>query len=129
MTSKQDARTKTLKIAKIRGRVIPTLANLNGTVSPEDMTYYSKSMPSKVLHAKWYQQIGVYDFECELLLIRDGNVIARIELNDEGCWNKYTASVRGGGFNKFSRQSAAIAWVYRELENQMENRQIPSQVA
>jgi len=42
MTSKQDARTKTLKIAKIRGRVIPTLANLNGTVSPEDMTYYSK---------------------------------------------------------------------------------------
>ena len=115
--SKEDARRRTLETAKRYGRVIPTLANMNGDREPNDLTYYSKSMPSKVADSRWFQSIGVYEFECELLLVRgDGNVIARIEQNGgSSTYFVYTASVRNGGFTKTHRLKDAMAWVYQQL--------------
>jgi hypothetical protein len=113
--SKQDARQRTLETAKRYGRIIPTLANLNGDRDEQDLTYYSKSIPSRVAGTRWYQSVGRYEFECELLLIRDGDVIARIEPNGDSTYFLYTATVRDGGFTKTHRLKDAMGWVYQQL--------------
>lgn len=113
--SRQDARQRTLETAKRYGRIIPILANLNGDRDEQDLTYYSKSITSRVAGTRWYQSIGRYEFECELLLIRDGDVIARIEPNEHSTYFLYTATVRDGGFAKAHRLKDAMGWVYQQL--------------
>jgi hypothetical protein len=114
--SKEQQRRRTLETAKRYGRVIPTRANMSGDRDEGDLTYYSKSMPSKVADARWFQSIGEYEFECELLLIRDGDVIARIEPNGgASTYFVYTATVRDGGFTKTHRLKEAMGWVYQQL--------------
>ena len=116
---REKQRLATLARARAHGRVIPMVGERER--DPEDQRHYSKSFASSIAGAVWYQAVGEYDFDCDLYLILDGRVLARIELNEDGCWNRYAAFLPkqdNRHSTKFSTQRQARAYAERcALEN------------
>jgi hypothetical protein len=96
----------TLERAIRANRLIPTQVNLRAASDGDEVQYYAKRFLSGIYGAFWFQTIASDDLDAEMLLVKDGIVIAQVWKDEEdSLWN---ISIRVDGLMKrtgyFERQ-------------------------